>query len=88
MDGGDTSLNKSNKSQLIEERSSGYGLLEKLETIRNYKNTQDVNVSFLKSSVDTSINKFAEIFFSSITGKKDDSYNNAGKKNIGLNVKI
>jgi hypothetical protein len=88
MDGGDTSLNKSNKSQLIEERSSGYGLLEKLETIRNYKNTQDINVGFLKSSVDISINKFAEIFFSSITGKKDDSYNNAGKKNIGLNVKI
>jgi len=87
MDGGDISLNKSNKSQLLEERTSGYGLLEKLETLKNYTNIQDINVGFLKSSVDISINKFTENLFSAITGKKDDIYNNAGKKNKGLNVK-
>jgi hypothetical protein len=87
MDGGDISLNKSNKSQLLEERTSGYGLLEKLETLKNYTNIQDINFGFLKSSVDISINKFTENLFSAITGKKDDIYNNAGKKNKGLNVK-
>jgi hypothetical protein len=88
MDGGELSLNKSNKSQVIEERSSGYGLLEKLETIKNYKTIQNINCGFLKSSIDISINKFTENLFSAITGKKDDIYNNAGKKNKGLNVKI
>lgn len=87
MDGGDISLNKSNKSQLLEERTSCYGLLEKLEILKNYTNIQDINVGFLKSSVDISINKFTENLFSAITGKKDDIYNNAGKKNKGLNVK-
>ena len=87
MDGGDISLNKSNKSQLLEERTSGYGLLEKLEILKNYTNIQDINVGFLKSSVDISINKFTENLFSQITGKKDDIYTNAGKKNKGLNVK-
>lgn len=88
MDGGDISLNKSNKSQLLEERTSGYGLLEKLETLKNYTNIQDINIGFIKSSVDISINKFTENLFSAMTGKKDDIYNHEGKKNKGLNVII
>ena len=82
-DGGETSINKSNFSN---ERNSGSGLLEKLETARAFKITEDINISFLKFSIEASLSKFTEMFFSFITGKREE--NVLGKKNIGLNVII
>lgn len=71
--------NELSDSILISKETQSRGILEKIESLKNFKSKEVYDICLIKYSYDISVNKFCEKFLSD---------NPRNSKSIGLNVKI